>query len=196
LVRPEQYEGRGSRSRSSKSFTDIGQFLKSLEMQIEIGELSDAVLPRIAQLTQKTNQFNLRTQRYTEADLTRMVDAKTHRVFWLRLADRFGDEGIVAVAVVESSSSEWFLDTLLMSCRVLGRGVEQELVRHLKSEASATGVRSLTAEFLPSGRNELVRELLPSMNFTERNNCWELDTSSDGPRGPVSMDVTITNLRE
>jgi FkbH-like protein len=188
LVRPDQYQARDKRKQTSANFTDPAQFLASLGTKIVIDDISVDVLPRIAQLTQKTNQFNLRSQRYTEADLTRMMQEQTHRAFWLRLTDRFGDEGIVAVAIIETSS-EWFLDTLLMSCRVIGRGVEQAFVKHLKSEALSSGIQVLKAEYIPSGRNEMVSELLPSMNFTEESDIWRTETNSEGPDGPGKIEV-------
>ena len=190
MIRPEQYRARSDRASASKTFTDIQQFLTSLQMNIDISENLDRALPRVAQLTQKTNQFNLRTIRYSEADLIRMTGEETHRVFWLGLEDRFGYEGIVAVAIVETGT-EWFLDTLLMSCRVLGRGIEQVLIRHIKSEAQSSGVENLIGEFIPSGRNEMVRNLLPSMNFEEQNGQWVAQTATKGPEGLIALDVTV-----
>ena len=190
LVRPEQYQARNERIQVSTNFTDSTQFLTSLETKITIGEMTENELPRIAQLTQKTNQFNLRTQRYTVAELAKMQQNRTHKVLWLRLADRFGDEGIVAVAIVETSK-EWFLDTLLMSCRVLGRGAEHALVKHIKSQALSSGVQTLNAEYIESGRNDLVQNLLSEMAFVEKTGTWQTESASDGPDGPVPIDVTV-----
>jgi FkbH-like protein len=189
LVRPNQYKARSNRAISSNRFTDVEEFLESLEMEVEISENLEIALPRIAQLTQKTNQFNLRTQRYSEADLAKMIAEESHRVFWLRLTDRFGDEGIVIVAIVETGP-EWFLDTFLMSCRVLNRGVEQSMIKHLKSEAQTAGVRELRAEYIESGRNDMVKNLLPSMGFTESGDHWLVSTSTDGPVGPIELNLT------
>jgi FkbH-like protein len=191
LVRPAQYQARNSRTSSSKAFTDVRQFLESLEMKVEISENLDHALPRIAQLTQKTNQFNLRTQRYSEADITKMIADGSHRIFWLQLTDRFGDEGIVAIAIVRTGS-DWFIDTLLMSCRVLNRGIEQVLIRHLKSEAKTSGAGILRGEFIATGRNDMVRDLLPSMDFHKENEQWVSDTSTGGPNGLIELDVTTT----
>ncbi len=194
LVRPERYKARSKRTGSSKTFTDVGQFLESLDMKVEISENLTITLPRIAQLTQKTNQFNLRTQRYSEADLTNMIANGSHRVFWLRLSDKFGDEGIVAVAIVRTGS-QWFIDTLLMSCRILNRGIERALIRHLKQEAHIVGVKILIGEFIPSGRNEIVRDLYSSMDFSEQDGKWIVDTASNGPEGLTELSVMTSGRK-
>jgi len=192
LNRPEQYKSRSKRTSSSQSFSDVNQFLESLDMKVTISENLDMALPRIAQLTQKTNQFNLRTQRYSEADIAAMTANGTHRVFWLRLTDRFGDEGIVAVAIAEVGD-EWFLDTMLMSCRILKRGVEQSLIAHIKSEANKAGAATLKGEYIQSDRNSMVIDFLPSIGFTESGTQWIADTSSEGPSGPISLEIIIEN---
>ncbi len=193
MARPVQYQTRAARVNTRTSSADLNDFLRSLQMRAIIGELSDSTATRIAQLTQKTNQFNLRTERYTESELMVMVAKGSHRVFWLRLSDRFGDEGLVVVAIV-AVGSPWFLDTFLMSCRVLGRTAEETLLDHISKEAVSAGMKILTAEYIATDRNDLVRDLLPRLEFYQTDDSsqrWTLDVGAPSTNAARFIDVTI-----
>jgi FkbH-like protein len=147
----------------------LGGYLAGLEIVAEVAPADALTIPRIAQLTNKTNQFNLTTRRYSEAQVAAMPE-QGRRVYGLRVRDRFGDEGLVGVAIVapgESGSGEpgWELDTLLMSCRVIGRGIETALLAYVAEEVRRAGGTRLGGWFIPTGKNELVRDLYSRHGF-------------------------------
>jgi len=162
----------------------LGGYLAGLEIVAEVVPADALSVPRIAQLTNKTNQFNLTTRRYSEAQVAAMP-SRGWRVYGLRVRDRFGDEGLVGVAIVApGEDGVWEIDTLLMSCRVIGRGIESALLAFVVDEVRRAGGRRLAGWFLPTGKNELVRDLYQRHGFApaeERPDGglrWELDVTS------------------
>lgn len=131
----------------------LEDFYRSLEMQATIEPLSEANLTRLAQLTQKTNQFNLTTRRYGEAELVALAAVPGNRVLGLRARDRFGDHGLVGVVITRAVADEWEVDTLLLSCRVIGRTLETALLAHLANEAERGGARALSGWYRPTKKN-------------------------------------------
>jgi FkbH-like protein len=162
----------------------LGGYLAGLGIVAEVAPADTLSIPRIAQLTNKTNQFNLTTRRYSEAQVAAMP-GRGWRVYGLRVRDRFGDEGLVGVAIVapgpDGESGAWEIDTFLMSCRVIGRGIETALLAFLAEAVRHAGGQRLRGWFLPTGKNELVRDLYPRHGFglaEERPDGglrWELD---------------------
>lgn len=143
----------------------VDQFLAGLEMVATIGAADEATLPRIHQLVGKTNQFNLTTRRHSLEDLRRMN--ASGRVAWLRLRDRFGDLGLVAVATLVPSAAVGVLeiDSFVMSCRVMGRRVEDALLAHLAEVARALGATALEARYLPTKKNHIVERFYVEHGF-------------------------------
>jgi FkbH-like protein len=137
----------------------LDAYYASLEMTIQIDAATDVAIPRIAQLTQRTNQFNLSTRRYTEAEIRTRVADPAWRVYGLSLRDRFGDLGLVGAALMREDAHAWDLDTLLMSCRALGRRVEEAFAAHLLGVAASTG-KPLGGVFIPTKKNAPIREML------------------------------------
>lgn len=121
----EQYRQNASRAQAQAQFTNMEDFLRSLEMELTIAEATDVTIPRIAQMTQKTNQFNLTTHRYTEDDI-RVMLTDGAKIWTLAVRDKFGDNGITGLMIVTRQGE---VDTLLMSCRVLGKGIEESFVK-------------------------------------------------------------------
>jgi FkbH-like protein len=135
---------------------------------MEAGPPKPAELSRVAQLINKTNQFNLTTRRYTEVDIERMVNDPNVLVRRFRLTDRFGDNGLIAVIIArrhDGESNTHLIDTWLMSCRVLGRGVEAACLGVLARAVVRTGSTALIGEYRPSQRNEMVRRHYPKLGF-------------------------------
>jgi FkbH-like protein len=134
-------------------------------MTMTIAPFDATARARIAQLINKSNQFNLTTRRYTEdevADLERANDA----IHWqVRLADRFGDHGMIAVVIVRAAGAVWSVDSWLMSCRVLERGVEQALMNALVARAADAGIEGIEGRYVPTPRNGLVRDFFDRMRF-------------------------------
>jgi FkbH-like protein len=156
----------------------LDDYYASLEMVATIEPATETSIPRIAQLTQRTNQLNLTTRRYTEADLRARAADPSCRVYGLSLRDRFGDLGLIGAAVLQEREGEWELDTFLMSCRALGRRVEEAFATHLAEVAAQTG-KPLRGVFLPTKKNAPMRELL------ERNGWLVEDAGAPQARRPA-----------
>ena len=177
LARSEQYQKNQEREKTQTSFTDITEYLKSLEMEMVWGPFDPLSLPRVTQLINKTNQFNLTTRRYSEEDTKRFTADPKALTLRFRLTDRFGDNGIIGIIIaVEQKDGDWAVDTWLMSCRVLGRGVEQAMLDLLVQEASKKGVRRLIGQYSPTAKNNMVKNHYPDLGFEP------LDSDSDGNR--------------
>jgi FkbH-like protein len=143
----------------------VEDFLRGLEMVATIGQLDAAVLGRVAQLVNKTNQFNLTTRRHSESDLAAMGREPSRVVAWLRLRDRFGDQGLVAVGILAAEGGIARIDLFLMSCRVMGRHVEQALLAFLVEQARRLGCQQVVGDFLPTRKNAMVQEFYPRAGF-------------------------------
>lgn len=166
--RTEQYRREAARVSFRQRFAGEDEFLASLEMTATVEGLNAFNTPRVAQLTQRSNQFNLRTRRYTEVELqhTELIS------LCFSLADRFGNHGLVAVVLLERKSADTlFIDTWLMSCRVLRRGMEHFVANTIVDTARALGISQLTAEYIPTAKNGMVANLLPLLGFKPAPIC-------------------------
>jgi FkbH-like protein len=193
--RAAQYTVERQRRETKESFTSIDDYLRSLEMFANVRNVDDADLQRVVQLLAKTNQFNLTTRRHTRDDVLRMLATPRSVLFTLRLRDRFGDYGLVAlmIAIPEDGDSQDALriDTWLMSCRVIGRTVEQYLIDTLIARARDLGYRRLIGEYIPTKKNGLVAKLYETLSFRQAADSngqlcrFELDL--DGGERPVTF---------
>jgi len=158
---------------------NVADFLASLSMTAQVGLCDAATIERICQLIQKTNQFNLTTRRHKLEDIRRMASSPEHAVAWLRLADRYGDLGLVCVGILtRADESTWEIDTLLMSCRVMGRQVEDAFLAFLAEIAGERGARRLRGLFLPTPKNKPVERFYAEHGFAELpggNGQFEID---------------------
>jgi FkbH-like protein len=159
--RTRQYQRQARAEVLLASATDMDAYLASLEMVATVRPFRPADVPRIAQLINKSNQFNLTTRRRSEAEVQRLVGDPEHVTFSIRLADRFGDHGLIAV-VIGRLAEFLEVDTWLMSCRVLNRQVEEETMREIFRLAEGRTVRG---RYLPTEKNRMVRDLYPRMGF-------------------------------
>lgn len=151
--RGAMYRQEAARAELRAQAGDLESFFRGLEMKMCVVVNDEGHVPRAAQLTQRTNQFNMTTIRRTESDITALMRSNDAEVITLRLADRFGDHGIVGLAVVRRGSSDWVLETFLMSCRVLGRTVEQSFLAWIGRRAMAAGAARLVAHYRPTKKN-------------------------------------------
>jgi FkbH-like protein len=143
----------------------------------------------VAQLTQKTNQFNLTTHRYTEQEIEQMSDSPDWRVYSIRVRDRFSDNGLVGVAALRRHEHAWEIDTLLLSCRVIGRTVETAFLAYLIDETVAAGASVIEGWFLPTKKNAPASEFYSSHGFrlveeTGKGARWVLDLPQTAVRCP------------
>jgi FkbH-like protein len=171
--RADMYQANAERAASLTASGDIGAYLASLDMVCTINFVDDVAKARVAQLINKSNQFNLATRRYSESELTAAIKDPARHVVQVRLADRFGDNGIIAVLIADKKVEAWEIDTWLMSCRVLGRRVEEACLAHLASAARLAGARALIGKYIPSAKNGMVKDLYQKLGLS-------LESESDG----------------
>jgi FkbH-like protein len=163
------------------------EFLASLGLKVELFTAPAEELDRVAQLINKTNQFNLTTIRRSLDEVRVLASAPLHRVYGLRVSDKFGEYGLTGVAIIERSpdKARWIIDTLLMSCRVLGRQVETALLAGIATEAEADGATELFASFIPTAKNAPAASFLPDHGFAvSEAHSWRAAISSLPPCPP------------
>jgi FkbH-like protein len=181
LQRSELYRLEGLRRSEQASFGSLDEFLKSLQMQMTIARFDPFHLPRIAQLIQRSNQFNLTTRRLTEADCADLMNDASFIPLYAKLTDRLGDHGLIAVVILERLEGELAVRDWLMSCRVLKRGVEQALMKEVFQQAKEFGLRRVTGEFIPTAKNGMVQDFFAQFGFekvTEQggHSFWQATT--------------------
>jgi FkbH-like protein len=158
-TRTEMYRAQRERRQAEQSALSLEDFLSSLDMKVTIEQASDASIKRVGELTQKTNQFNLTTRRYTSAQIAAMAADPQYGVFHVRVVDRFGDNGIVGVAIVREKDHFACIDTFLLSCRVIGRTIETALLTVVEQWARDRGLDGINGEYIPTAKNS------PASNF-------------------------------
>jgi FkbH-like protein len=182
--RGQMYVEDRQRRTLEKTADSLEDFLKGLNIQVVVERADRPLVSRLAQLSQKTNQFNLTTRRYTESDLLALLESTNWRLYAVRASDRIGDSGISGAAFVQVdlANATARLDTLLVSCRVLGRGIESAFLAGLCSDLQAAGVATLLAEYVPSEKNGLARDFLPKHGFQFTDPGWRrpLDKAQEG----------------
>jgi FkbH-like protein len=184
LRRADFYQDNARRVSLKKQAGDLESYLASLQMEITFQPFDETGRARIAQLINKSNQFNLTTKRYTEAQVAAMQHDPAYFTLQVRLSDTFGDNGMISVVICRRvSKEEWEIDTWLMSCRVLGRRAENMVLRELLEQAKKEGVHKLVGTYIPTDRNKLVQEHYPKLGFRlvkteDQVSTYELDVDS------------------
>lgn len=165
--RTAQYQAEFRRRQSEASYDSIDDYLESLEMVAHAAAFDAEHAARIAQLTQRSNQFNLRTVRYTEEEVARLLEDADVVTRYYTLRDKFGDHGLIALAILRRTDDDtMFVDTWLMSCRVLKRTMEAFVVNDLTLLARSAGCRNLCGEYQPTAKNKMVSEIYDTFGFT------------------------------
>ena len=172
--RGEMYREEHKRTELKRSSSNLEDFLKQLEIRVTMKKANNFTIPRIAQLTLKTNQFNLTTRRYQEEDVETLAQDHTKLIGCAQTQDKFGDNGITGVYIVNKNhvDKEWFIDTFLLSCRVMGRGIEDAMMGYILSKAKEEGVIKVKAEFIPTKKNKPCEQLLPNFGFKKEGEQW------------------------
>lgn len=181
--RTKQYQVEAQRVSSAKKFTNEADFLKSLEMISEVSGFTSFNTPRVAQLSQRSNQFNLRTVRYTEDQINAIERDPKQKGFAFTLEDKFGDNGLIAVVILQEKEKGYlFVDTWFMSCRVLKRGMENFTLNTIVAWAKENGYKKIIGEYLPTQKNGMVAEHYTGLGFTKleggKTAQWELDVDA------------------
>jgi FkbH-like protein len=166
LNRAEAYQGNASRAEIRKTIGDYDEYLKSLDMTLTISGFDDIGRNRIVQLINKSNQFNLTTIRRQDDDLKMIERSENYIGLQFRLSDGFGDNGMICVVILKINDSIVEVDTWLMSCRVLERGVEKAVLNEIMQVAEAAGASSVIGTYVPTLRNEMVRDHYERLGFT------------------------------
>jgi FkbH-like protein len=193
------YAADNRRSRAEQDIPSKEDFYRSLDQEAEIAPLLPATLARISQLTQKTNQFNLTTRRYTEQQISEIASRPGWQVTSLRLRDRYGDHGLVGVAITHDDGDSCEIDTLLLSCRVIGRTVETAFLAYLADATRAKGITFLRGSFLPTRKNSPAKNFYPQHGFTQESNngegsLWILDLRKSALSCPDWVRVRVRVL--
>jgi len=180
-ARTEQYQIEAARVTLQESFTNEDDYLRSLEMVSEVKPFDSFSSPRVAQLSQRSNQFNLRTVRYTEDDIKRIMTSPSYVTRSFTLRDRFGDNGLICAIIGEKREKVLFIDTWFMSCRVLKRGMEAFTLNTIVELARENGCSSVVGEYLPTAKNAMVRDHYSQLGFAPSDGLWLLDVSAYTP---------------
>ena len=186
--RTKQYQVEAQRVEQRKTFANEADFLKSLNMLSTVEGFTPFNTPRVAQLSQRSNQFNLRTVRYTDGDIERMEADDAFKCFSFTLEDKFGDNGLICVVILKKENEEeLFVDTWFMSCRVLKRGMEAFTLNTVVEYARANGFKRIIGEYIPTAKNAMVEGHYPSLGF---------EPVADDSRRLFALDVEAYSEKE
>ncbi len=173
--RTKLYQIEAKRNLVQQKFTNEDDFLKSLNMISLVQPFNKFNTPRVAQLSQRSNQFNLRKVNYTDADIEALALSENHFTFAFTLEDKFGDNGLICVVILQKENCQCvFINTWLMSCRVLKRGMENFVLNTIATFAKEKGFRILKGEYLPTAKNDMVKDHYFNLGFEKNNDYWEL----------------------
>lgn len=180
--RNEMYRANAQRASLEKKFANYGEFLLSLEMKAQIGDFDEIHIPRITQLTNKSNQFNLTTKRYTQSEMEECAKNPQYIRLCGRLCDKFGDNGIVSVVIGKKDGERLNIELWLMSCRVLKRDMELAMLDELVKQAKSAGISEIFGYYFPTKKNAMVKDLYEKFGFAlvsdeDGNTVWRLETA-------------------
>jgi len=175
--RSQMYLEQRNRTELKHSSQNLDEFLKKLNLEIYIKKSNSFSIPRISQLTLKTNQFNLTTKRYQENDIMKFSNNENMLVGSVQIKDKFGDNGITGVFIVHKNPKEWLLDTFLLSCRVMGREVEKAILNYVINEARKNNVLKIKAKYIPTNKNKPIENFLSDNGFVNEGEFWIFDVN-------------------
>ncbi len=185
MKRGEMYRANAARAAAQSNIADYGEYLDSLEMKAEIRTFIPMYIARIAQLTNKSNQFNVTTRRYTEAEIANISRDKAYIPLYGRLSDKFGDNGVVSVVIGNIRGTDLHIDLWIMSCRVLKRDMEFAMLDELVRLSKERGIKTIYGHYYPTAKNAMVRELFGTFGFEKisteegtENTLWRLETDN------------------
>ena len=182
--RTRQYQEEAGRTILQKSFATEDEFLQDLDMKSEVKAFDGFTAPRVAQLSQRSNQFNLRTVRYTEPEIASLNESSGYFTRSFTLEDRFGNHGLIAAVILKKEGNDkLFIDTWIMSCRVLKRGMENFVLNSIMKLAKDNGFSTVIGEYIPTKKNELVKDHYAGLLFSDIGaGRWELSEKDFSPR--------------
>jgi FkbH-like protein len=174
--RGQMYIEERNRTQLEKSVSNLDDFLSQLKIKINIQEADKFTIPRISQLVLKTNQFNLTTKRFQEEEILRFSEDKNMLVGCAQTSDKFGDNGITGVFIVQKNPeySEWSIEAFLLSCRVMGRRIEDGIMEYILNEARKEGIKRVKGRYIPTSKNKPCENFLPHSGFKKEGEDWIL----------------------
>ena len=188
--RSKMYAQERKRTDLKKSSIGINEFLNQLDIKIQIKKADDFTIPRISQLTLKTNQFNLTTKRYQEEDIRDFTKSKDMIVECVHAADKFGDSGITGVWIIKKSSKEeWYLDTFLLSCRIIGREIEKGILGYVIEKAKLEGIKKIKAQYIPTKKNKPCENFLSDCGFEIQDDYYIYNIGNDVIKTPIHLTI-------
>jgi FkbH-like protein len=171
--RSDMYLGQKRRKELESKFDDYNQFLKQMNIEVSVQKANSFSIPRISQLTLKTNQFNLTTKRYQEEEVSKFSSSDNKIVECVQVNDKFGDNGITGVYIIEKENdNEWIIDTFLLSCRIIGRGVEEVMMNQIIEKAKLSGIKRIKGEFIPTTKNKPAENFYEKIGFKKEDKFW------------------------
>ncbi len=181
MKRNEMYKANAMRASQQASFADYDEYLRSLEMKAQIKPFCAMYFARIAQLTNKSNQFNLTTKRFTQSDIERFANDSSYITLYGRLEDKFGDNGVVSVVIARIDKDILHIELWLMSCRVLKRDMEYAMMDELVKTAKVHGIKKIAGYYYKTAKNGMVKDFYSLHGFTK--------TQDDGDDSVWSLDI-------
>lgn len=199
-ARAGQYRANAERAQLAGSVRDINDYLASLEMVIRFAPFDATGRSRIAQLTNRSNQFNLTTRRYDDAAVAALEQRNDAFTLQVRLADRFGDNGMISVLICLADGTDLIIDTWLMSCRVLNRRVEQAVIDVLAASARQRGITRLIGHYIPTEKNGMVRDHYAKLGFHAAGqengaDVWHFDVAAHTPHRPPMQFILAEGIQ-
>ena len=181
--RTKQYQAQAQRVSLQSNFENFDEYLKSLEMKATVSPFQEFDYPRISQLTQRSNQFNLRTIRYTEAEIEQIANDENYLTLSFSLKDKFGDYGLISIVIMEKKDEKTlFITNWLMSCRVLKRGMEEFIVNKIIETATENGFEKVIGEYIKTQKNAMVENIYEKLGFENLGNGkFEVDINKFTP---------------
>lgn len=177
-TRADKYRVEVIRKQAQSKYKNYEEYLEDLDMRVIVSKFDEFSVSRIAQLSQRSNQFNLRTIRYTKDDINKIMNNPQKAGIYFKLSDKYGDYGLVSVVVLDINQADLFIDTLLMSCRVLKRGLEEYVINTIIDFAKQNGKNTVIGEYLETKKNSMVKDLYGKMGFEQiKDGLWKISTA-------------------
>jgi FkbH-like protein len=177
--RRHMYLGQKKRKELERKVGNFNEFLKQMNIEVNVQKANSFSIPRISQLTLKTNQFNLTTKRYQEEEIEKISSSNDKIVECVKVSDKFGDNGITGTYIVEKKNDEeWIIDTFLLSCRIMGRGVEEIMMNQIIENAKLLGIKRIKGKFIPTAKNKPAENFYEKLGFKKEEEFWVFNTDN------------------
>ena len=176
------------RKEEEKTFNTKEEFLRNLSLELKVFKDEDSCVPRLSQMTEKTNQFNINKQPLTEEEILNFIESPNSHVYYAKLQDKFGDYGVIMLAIIDIEDDTWHIQSLLMSCRVFGREIEESFLSILQNDALKKNIKNIAIEFKETPKNT------PAKEFINKHFINGLNEIPDKPYSPPWVTIIYENI--